>query len=109
MVIPVKEKSFNKNLIVDQYNFCCEKLFECGFEQYEYLNFAKNGNYSKQNLNYWSRKPYLGFGPSACSFFKESRSVNFSDPSDYLLEINKFKNRFIVNIYPRRIFTMKPS
>ena len=86
-----KKKSFNKNLIVDQYNFCCEKLFECGFEQYEYLNFAKNGNYSKQNLNYWSRKPYLGFGPSACSFFKESRSVNFSDTNDYLLEINKLQ------------------
>ena len=31
MIIPLK-KSFNKNLIVDQYNFCCEKLFECGFD-----------------------------------------------------------------------------
>ena len=85
------EKSFNKNSAINQYNFCCEKFFEYGLEQYEYLNFSRNGYYSKQNLNYWNRKPYLGFGPSACSFFKESRSVNCSDPSDYLLELNKFQ------------------
>ena len=89
--IPYKEKSFDKNLVIDQYNFCCDKLFEYGFEQYEYLNFSRNGNYSKQNLNYWNRKPYLGFGPSSASFYKESRSVNRSAPSDYLLEINKYQ------------------
>lgn len=89
--ISCKEESFNKNLVIDQYNFCCEKFFQYGFEQYDYLNFSRNGNYSKQNLNYWNRKPYLGFGPSACSFFEESRSINCSEPSDYLLEINEFK------------------
>ena len=87
--VPYRDKYFNKNLIVDQYNFFCEKLFEYGFEQYEYLNFSRNGKYSKQNLNYWNRRPYLGLGPSASSFFNETRSVNFSDTSDYLLEINK--------------------
>ncbi len=86
-----EEKFFNKNLVIDQYNFCCEKFFEFGFEQYECLNFSRNGNHSKQNLNYWNRKPYLGFGPSACSFFKESRIVNCSDPSHYILEINNFQ------------------
>ena len=89
--VSYKEKSFDKNLVIDQYNFCCDKLFEYGFEQYEYLNFSRNGNYSKQNLNYWNRKPYLGFGPSSASFYKESRSVNRSDPSEYLLEISKYQ------------------
>ena len=89
--ISYHEKFFNKNLVIDQYNFFCEKFFENDFEQYEYLNFAKNGNYSKQNLNYWNRKPYLGIGPSASSFFEESRSVNCNDPSEYLLKINKFQ------------------
>ena len=89
--ISYKKKPFNKNLVIDQYNFCCEKLIEYGFEQYEYLNFSRNGNYSKQNLNYWNRIPYIGFGPSACSFFKESRRINICDPSDYLSVINKFQ------------------
>ena len=106
-----KEKYLNKNYIVDQYNFCCEKLFEYGFEQYEYLNFSRNGKYSKQNLNYWNRKPYLGFGPSACSFFKELRSVNLSDTRDYLLEINKFQKPLYIeylsqkDIYNETIMT----
>lgn len=89
--VACKGKSFNKNLIIDQYNLYCEKLIEYGFEQYEYLNFSKNGNYSKQNLNYWKRRPYLGFGPSACSYFNELRSVNCSDPSEYMIQINKSK------------------
>ena len=84
-------KSFNKKLVIDQYNLYCEKLTEFGFEQYEYLNFSKNGNYSKQNLNYWKRRPYLGFGPSACSYFNELRRVNCSDPSEYMIQINKSK------------------
>ncbi len=83
--------SVDKSLVVDQYNFCCEKFIEYGFEQYEYLNFSRGGNYSKQNLNYWNRLPYLGFGPSACSFLNESRSINITALSDYLLEINKFQ------------------
>ena len=86
-----KGKYFKKNLVIDQYNLYCEKLLEYGFEQYEYLNFSKNGNYSKQNLNYWNRIPYLGFGPSACSYFNESRSVNCSESSEYMIQINKSK------------------
>ena len=89
--VTYKGKYFNKNLVLDQYNLYCEKLLEYGFEQYEYLNFSKNGNYSKQNLNYWNRRPYLGFGPSACSYFNESRSVNYSDSSEYIIQINKSK------------------
>lgn len=86
-----RDKYFNKNLVINQYNFYCKKIVEYGFDQYEYLNFSKNGNYSKQNLNYWNRRPYLGFGPSACSFFKESRSINCSDPIKYLKQISKSK------------------
>ena len=89
--MPNQNTSTNEILVMNQYNFYCEKLIHFGFEQYEYLNFSKNQNYSKQNLNYWSRKSYLGIGPSACSNFKESRSVNFSNLSDYLLEVNKSK------------------
>ncbi|MAR43875.1 MAG: hypothetical protein CMC48_07350 [Flavobacteriaceae bacterium] len=84
-------KSVYKSLVIDQYNFYCKKLVDFGYEQYEYLNFSKNGNYSKQNLNYWSRKTYLGLGPSACSYFKELRCKNFSDITKYLIEINKSK------------------
>lgn len=41
------------------------------FNQYEVSNFAKPGNESKHNHNYWFHVPYFGFGPSAHSFWFE--------------------------------------
>jgi oxygen-independent coproporphyrinogen-3 oxidase len=44
-------------------------LREAGFEQYEVSNYAKPGKRSRHNLNYWHHGTYLGFGPSAHSFW----------------------------------------
>jgi oxygen-independent coproporphyrinogen III oxidase len=41
---------------------------EAGFEQYEISNFSRPGHQSRHNSNYWSGKPYYGFGPAAHSF-----------------------------------------
>ncbi len=39
-----------------------------GWDHYEISNLCKPGHPSLHNSNYWSGKPYLGFGPSAHSF-----------------------------------------
>jgi oxygen-independent coproporphyrinogen-3 oxidase len=44
-------------------------LAEHGFEQYEVSNFSKPGLKSRHNSNYWNHTNYLGFGPSAHSFW----------------------------------------
>lgn len=54
-----------------------------GYMQYEISNFAKAGRACRQNLAYWRRKPYLGFGLGAASFESECRYVNPRDFSVY--------------------------
>lgn len=42
--------------------------FEKGWDHYEISNLCRPGHPSRHNSNYWSGKPYMGFGPSAHSF-----------------------------------------
>ena len=70
------------------YMKACELLDAEGFEHYEVSNFSKPGFFSRYNLGCWQRESYLGFGPSAHSFFvsggHESRSANVSSLIRYM-------------------------
>ena len=72
----------------EMYGMVCEQLGEQGFEHYEVSNFSKPGFFSRYNLGCWHRESYLGFGPSAHSFYKtgeqERRCANVSSMMRYL-------------------------
>lgn len=72
-----------------QYELVCKYLKHKNFEKYEISNFAKEGTYSKHNLNYWNRGNYLGFGLSAHSFVSPYRFANTNDLQKY---ISYYKN-----------------
>jgi oxygen-independent coproporphyrinogen-3 oxidase len=61
-----------------------------GYEHYEVSNYALPGFRCRHNCNYWSHEDYLGFGPSAHSFWKEGDGMsgrrwwNVADLSPYV-------------------------
>lgn len=71
------------------YEFTIEFLASHGYIQYEVSNFAKAGFQCQHNLNYWNHTNYLGFGPSAHSFWGNERWWNISDVSIYIEQLNK--------------------
>jgi len=60
------------------YEMAIQYLSDHGLEQYEVSNFAKPGFKSLHNKNYWNHSNYLGFGPSAHSFWSADDNVGSS-------------------------------
>ncbi|MBR6872181.1 MAG: radical SAM family heme chaperone HemW [Ruminococcus sp.] len=82
-------------LYLDTVSIC-----ECyGFKQYEISNFAKNGLVSRHNLKYWTGEDYIGFGPSAHSFFK---SVRYCCPDDLAAYIREGQKTVVTEAAPDR-------
>ncbi len=60
-----------------------------GYEHYEISNYARQGQYSVHNTNYWRQKPYLGLGPSAHSFNLKARQWNIASTTKYIQALGK--------------------
>lgn len=71
-----------------QYRLLLDAIQAKGYEQYELSNYCKEGKYARHNTAYWQGKSYLGLGPSAHSFHKNSRQWNVSNNSLYRKAIN---------------------
>ncbi len=65
--------------VADIYLETVKALDKRGFKQYEISNFSLSGYESRHNIKYWTGEEYLGFGPSAHSYFNGRR---FYYPSD---------------------------
>ena len=70
----------DEDLYGDMYREGVALLQSKGFDRYEVSNFARPGEESLHNLNYWRRGQYLAFGPSAHAFFE---GVRFHAPDRY--------------------------
>lgn len=74
--------------VSEQFGLVRNELAKAGLQQYEVSNFAKPGKEAVHNSNYWNHENYIGFGPSAHSFWwdeKEAkRWLNQPDLKNYL-------------------------
>jgi oxygen-independent coproporphyrinogen-3 oxidase len=66
-----------------------DSLNNLGYEHYEISNYAKPGQRSIHNSNYWKGISYLGLGPSAHSYNNISRQWNIANNSLYIKSINE--------------------
>lgn len=74
--------------------------------RYEISAFAKPGYLSKHNTGYWTARPFLGFGPSAFSYWEKTRFSNAIDFNFYLkaLEESRFPVTFEEQLpWPRNL------
>lgn len=67
----------------EMYKKAIEVLEAQGLERYEISAFAKNGLISRHNTGYWLARPFIGFGPSAFSFWNNERFRNIANLSKY--------------------------
>ena len=74
------EESVDEDLYGEMYLKGVELLENSGLARYETSNFARAGEESLHNLNYWKRGEYLAFGPSAHGFLD---GVRFFAPERY--------------------------
>ncbi|WP_282124575.1 radical SAM family heme chaperone HemW [Algibacter mikhailovii] len=77
----------DEDLALQHFNALVKKTERHGLVHYEISNFGKPHYFSKHNTSYWQGKSYLGIGPSAHSFFGNTRSWNVANNNKYIRAI----------------------
>lgn len=68
----------------DMYQSAIRELNHFGLEQYEISAFSLNHFCSQHNVGYWTGRPFLGFGPSAFSYWNKKRFRSVAQFNRYL-------------------------
>lgn len=72
-----------EEVAAERYEALAGVLHRAGFRHYEVSSWAKPGYESRHNQGYWSRRPYLGLGPGAHSFYRSDRWRNEENVTRY--------------------------
>ncbi len=84
-IIPVNEQKE-----IEYFNTTHTHLKQSGYLHYEVSNYAISESFvSRHNYKYWDHTPYLGFGPSAYSFWENRRWSNVRSMTEYIAYLSK--------------------
>lgn len=81
---------------IAQFKYLISWAKKHNFIHYEISNFGKENFFSEHNSNYWNQQKYLGVGPSAHSYFIDTRSWNPSNLSIYINGV--MENKAIIEV-----------
>ncbi|MFA6003994.1 MAG: radical SAM family heme chaperone HemW [Elusimicrobiota bacterium] len=73
----------------DMLESALDTMAEYGFEHYEISNFARPGQRSQHNLNYWSGGQYVGLGCGASGHLAGARWRNHEDLAAYCGQVER--------------------
>lgn len=76
----------------EMYKEAVDILQDAGLIQYEISAFARNGAISKHNTGYWTGRPFLGFGPSAFSYWEGKRFRATANLNRYVQALRENKS-----------------
>ena len=77
---------------LEMLNAATTHLEKIGLKRYEISAFAKDSQVSCHNLGYWQGRPFLGFGPSAFSYWEGSRFRNIAHLQKYAQKLKESKS-----------------
>jgi len=77
-VVPMEDE-----LDAELYELTIDTLDAAGYVQYEISNYARPGKQCLHNRTYWEYYEYIGFGPSAHSFYNGKRYWNIKSLMQY--------------------------
>ena len=89
-----KVKNVDEEKSAAHFEILLKAMQQNGFIQYEISNFCRENFYSRHNSNYWKRKKYIGFGPSAHSYNGASRQWNIRNNALYIQSLENGKLNF---------------
>ena len=73
----------DEQVSLQMYQSAIQEMEEMGLPQYEISAFSKAGYHSVHNIGYWTARPFLGFGPSAFSYWDKKRFRNVAHLKKY--------------------------
>lgn len=76
-------KTPSANTSLHMLNEAIETFQKAGLHQYEISAFARGQYISQHNTGYWTGRPFLGFGPSAFSYWQGHRFRNVANLQRY--------------------------
>lgn len=89
-----KEKELRPHLPTEEegakmLSYACQTFESSGLERYEISAFARDQKHSIHNTGYWTGRPFLGYGPSAFSYWEGKRFQNICHLSKYIKKLKE--------------------